>query len=68
MFEANAFELPDMAKKIGIDLRNRYILGYAPTNQERDGKFHSVEVRVIPPRGLPKLKPHWRTGYYAPLD
>ena len=68
MFEAAAFELPDIAKKIGIDLRNRYVLGYSPTNQERDGKFHSVEVRVVPPRGLPKLKPHWRTGYYAPSN
>ena len=27
MFFANAAELPDVAKKIGIELRNRYILG-----------------------------------------
>ncbi len=30
MFEAGAVELPDIAKKIGVELRNRYILGYAP--------------------------------------
>src|SRR5262249_9974138 len=27
MFEANVFELPDIAKKIGIELRNRYVVG-----------------------------------------
>jgi VWFA-related protein len=66
MFYANAAELPDVAKKIGIELRNRYILGFAPTNQVHDGKYHHVVVTVIPPRGLPKLQAHWRTGYNAP--
>ena len=68
MFEANSFELPDIAKKIGIELRNRYVVGYSPSNQQHDGRYHTVEVRVIPPRGLPKLTPHWRKGYYAPMD
>lgn len=66
MYPANAAELPDIARAIGIDLRNRYILGYSPKNQERDGRYHRVDVRVVPPRGLPKLSAHWRTGYYAP--
>lgn len=66
MYPANANELPDIAHAIGIDLRNRYILGFTPTNQERDGRYHRVDVRVVPPRGLPKLNAHWRTGYYAP--
>jgi Ca-activated chloride channel homolog len=64
-FTADARELPDIATKIGIDLRNRYILGFSPTNPERDGRYHKVRVEVIPPRGLPKLKAQWRTGYYA---
>jgi VWFA-related protein len=68
MFEAASFELPDIAQKIGIELRNRYVIGYSPSNQQHDGRYHTVEVRVIPPRGLPKLTPHWRKGYYAPLD
>ncbi|HUB81162.1 MAG TPA: VWA domain-containing protein [Bryobacteraceae bacterium] len=66
MFYANPADLPDVAKKIGIELRNRYILGYAPENEVRDGKYHHVEVKVIPPRGLPKLQAHWRVGYNAP--
>jgi len=57
-----------VAQKIGIELRNRYILGYSPKNQERDGKYRRIEVKLIPPRGLPKLKAHWRLGYYAPQE
>ncbi len=68
LYEALPNEMPDIARKIGIDLRNRYVLGYAPANQVRDGRYHRVDVRVVPPRGLPKLRAHWRTGYYAPVD
>jgi Ca-activated chloride channel homolog len=66
MFYANAVELPDVAKKIGIELRNRYIIGYSPQNQIHDGKYHHVVVKVVPPRGLPTLQAHWRVGYNAP--
>jgi len=68
LFEANPVELPDIAKKIGIELRNRYILGYSPHNQVRDGKYHRILVQLAPPRGLPKLSAHWRLGYNAPLE
>jgi len=68
LFEAIPQELPDVAKKIGIELRNRYILAYAPKNQQRDGKYHKITVKVVPPRGLPKLTAHWRLGYNAPVD
>jgi VWFA-related protein len=62
----NINELPDVANKIGVELRNQYILGYAPKNQERDGKYRRVQVKIIQPRGLPPLRAYWRTGYYAP--
>lgn len=68
MYEAVPADLPDTAKRIGIDLRNRYVLGFHPTNAQRDGKYHRVDVRLLPPRGLPKLNAHWRTGYFAPLE
>jgi Ca-activated chloride channel family protein len=66
MFFANPAELPDVAKRIGIELRNRYILGFSPENEPHDGKYHHVEVKLVPPRGLPKLQAHWRVGYNAP--
>lgn len=68
MFMANPEDMPDIAKRIGIELRNRYILGYSPTNKQRDGRYHAVQVKVVPPRGLPPLKAFWRRGYYAPSD
>jgi VWFA-related protein len=68
MFSAGGSALQDIAEKIGIELRNRYVLGYSPQDKKRDGKYHKIEVKVVPPRGLPKLRAHWRTGYYAPSD
>jgi Ca-activated chloride channel family protein len=68
LFMANVAELPDMAKKIGIELRNRYVLGYAPSNPARDGKYRHITVVMAPPRGLPKLQAHWRLGYNAPVE
>lgn len=68
MFAAGGNSLSDIAEKIGIELRNRYVIGYTPSDQKRDGKYHKIEVKVLPPRGLPKLRPHWRSGYYAPSD
>lgn len=67
MFVANN-GLPEIAAKISVDLRNRYLLGYVPTNYSRDGLYHKVEVDLVPPRGLPKLKWYWRRGYYAPTE
>ncbi len=64
----NLNELPDIAAKIGIELRNQYIIGYSPANQERDGKYRRVQVRLVQPRGLPPLRAHWRMGYYAPIE
>jgi Ca-activated chloride channel family protein len=62
----NLNELPDIAAKIGIELRNQYVLGYSPKNQERDGKYRRVNVKLVQPRGLPPLKAFFRLGYYAP--
>ncbi len=61
-------ELADVAAKIGIELRNRYVLGYSPTDQQHDGRYHHVRVQVVPPHGLPPLRAYWRTGYYAPVE
>jgi VWFA-related protein len=58
-------DLPSVATRIGIELRNQYVLAFQPSNHERDGKFRRVEVRVNPQPGLPELKVHWRLGYYA---
>jgi Ca-activated chloride channel homolog len=64
----NLNELPDIAAKIGIELRNQYILGYSPQNRDRDGKYRRVQVKLVQPKGLPPLRAFWRMGYYAPTQ
>jgi len=67
-FPADSAELPDIAAKIGIELRNRYVLGYTPSAHQHDGRYHRVQVKMVPPHGLPPLKAFWRMGYYAPSN
>ena len=33
-----------------------------PTDRSATAAIHKVEIKVVPPRGLPKLTAHWRTG------
>ncbi len=61
-------ELADVATKIGIELRNQYVLGYRPNNPTRDGKWRKIKVRLNPPKGLPPLHVYAKTGYYAPTE
>jgi Ca-activated chloride channel family protein len=63
-----AGDLPSVAARIAVELRNQYVLGYYPKNQARDGKYHTVEVKLSQPPGVPALKTHWRQGYYAPSE
>ena len=58
-------DLPNVAVRIGIELRNQYVLAYTPKNQNKDGKYRRVEVKVNSADGVSNLKVHWRLGYYA---
>jgi Ca-activated chloride channel homolog len=62
----NLSELPDIATKISMELRNQYVLGYIPSNRRPDGKWRKIKVRLRPPKGLPPLTVYARSGYYAP--
>jgi Ca-activated chloride channel family protein len=59
-------ELADTATKIGIELRNEYVLGYAPSDTKPDGKWRHITVKLHPPPGLPPLTVSARSGYYGP--
>jgi Ca-activated chloride channel family protein len=61
-------DLPAVAARIAIELRNQYVLSYYPKDQARDGKYHKVEVKLAQPKGISTLKAHWRLGYYAPSE
>jgi len=64
----NPNDLGDVATKIGVELRNQYVLGYRPSKVVRDGKWRKIKVKLLPPKGLPPLKVYARTGYYAPAE
>jgi len=59
-------DLPNISGRIGLELRNQYILGYSPANLERDGKYRTIKLNLAPPPGMPVLRTHYRRGYYAP--
>ena len=59
-------ELPDIAAKIGAELRNQYILGYRPSNKSHDARWRKIKVKLRAPKELPPLSVYAKTGYYAP--
>lgn len=65
---SDVHQLPEVGSKIGLALRNQYVLGYKPSEVKRDGKFHHVQLVLAPPEGNRKLQAFWKRGYYAPKD
>ena len=62
----NLNELPDIASKIGMELRNQYVLGYRPSNKAHDARWRKIKIKLRAPKGLPPLNVYSKTGYYAP--
>lgn len=58
-------ELTDTATKIGIALRNLYVLGFSPAYERRGGRHHSVQVKMVRNHGSPPVLASWRLGYEA---
>lgn len=61
-------ELPDVVQRLNRYIRSQYLLGYAPSNPQNDGKYRKVKIEVLPPPGSPSLRVAWRRGYYAPTQ
>ena len=67
VFTVNSLnELPDIATKIGMELRNQYVLGYKPNDIRHNGTWRKIKVKLNAPKGLPALNVYAKTGYYAP--
>ena len=64
----NLGELPDIAAKIGMELRNQYVLGYKSSNARHNGAWRKIKVKLRPPKGLPPLNVFAKTGYYSPTQ
>jgi Ca-activated chloride channel family protein len=65
----NPNALPAVARAIGVQLRNQYVIGYRPSKSQRNGKWHKIKVKLTAlKKGLPPLQVRAKTGYYAPSD
>jgi len=54
----------EIYERILSDMNRRYVIGYYPTNQERDGKRREVKIEVI---GHPEFTIWGRKSYLAPM-
>ena len=61
----NLGSLPEVSTRIGQLLRNRYLLGYNPTNASRDGRYRGVKLDLAGPADA-GVHVQYRKGYYAP--
>ncbi len=61
----NPNDMPDVARRIGIQLRHQYLLGYRPPSAIHDGQWHKISVKLSLSKQLPFLHIHARAGYYA---
>lgn len=64
LFQNNS-SLSDITRKISLELRNQYLLTYRSTNEERDGRWRKLKVKLV---GIPNSQDfivRHKEGYYA---
>jgi Ca-activated chloride channel family protein len=59
-------EMDYYIRLIQDELKNQYVLGYVPTNKNRDGKWRKIEVKLNAPKHLPQMVVVAVQGYTAP--
>lgn len=64
----NPNDLPLITEHVSFELRNQYILGYRPDSAVHDGKWHTIKVKLIVPKGLRRLHVYAKSGYFAPSE
>jgi VWFA-related protein len=64
-FPKSIDDVEELCKQIARDLRNRYTIGYTPTNGKLDGSMRKVDVVVNAPKSA-RLAIRWKTSYLAP--
>ena len=65
-FFPNAYNEPELVEictRIALELRHQYSVGFYPTDIASEAKWHKVQVKVNPPRGLGRLSLSYRDGY-----
>jgi Ca-activated chloride channel family protein len=68
VFFPNAYNEPELIEictRIALELRHQYSIGFYPTDLTSEAKWHKVQVKVNPPRGLGRLSLTYREGYQS---
>jgi Ca-activated chloride channel family protein len=65
-YHTSVTDLEEICEKIAVEMKNQYVIGYESTNQNKDGKFRKLRVKVTPPAGMSRLSARARDGYFAP--
>jgi VWFA-related protein len=65
---ADVNDLPEIATRIGNELRNEYLVGYAAPQETRDGRFRRVKLSVVNCAEPAPLRIQYRHGYHAPNE
>ena len=58
-------DLAEACARVDRELRNQYLLGYAPENASRDGRFRKVKVVLNTSSRASTDRVTYRPGYYA---
>jgi len=61
----NEPELVEICTRIALELRHQYSIGFYPTDIASEAKWHKVQVKINPPRGLGRLSLLYREGYQS---
>jgi Ca-activated chloride channel family protein len=67
-FFPNAYNEPELVEictRIALELRHQYSIGFYPTDRTSEAKWHKLQVKVNPPRGLGRLSLNYREGYQS---
>ncbi len=64
-FVSTDAELEQATSRVALELRHQYSLGYTPTNQQRDGQWRKIKVRINRPPEMPPVIVRAREGYFA---
>ena len=63
-FPNDLSEVDNISRQVAHDIRNQYVLQYAPTVAKAEGGYRTVKVEARAP-GYKRLQVRTRTGYYA---
>ena len=65
-FFPNAYNEPELVEictRIALELRHQYAVGFYPSDVQSEAKWHKVQIKVKPPKGLGHLSVTYKDGY-----